>query len=317
MARFISIKLGRALLTLLIAVTLVFFGVRALPGDLAFALTGGDGDPGALEAVRSAYGLDRPAIVQYLMYLGQVLQGNFGRSSSTGLPVGEVISKAVPVTLQLALMATLFSVVFGLVLGVLAAVRQGKAADMAVSGIALLGLAVPTFWLGMMGILVFAIQLKWLPASGFVPIGDGLGENLRHIIMPALVLGVAFSAVVMRQTRSAMVESLSDDFIRTAKAKGVPRRSLIFKHALRNSLIVVTTVVGLHLGALIAGAVITEQIFILPGVGKLTMDAVFTRDYMMIQGLVMVVAASYIVINLLVDLLYALIDPRIRLGGRS
>jgi peptide/nickel transport system permease protein len=190
-----------------------------------------------------------------------------------------------------------------------------KILDLAVSMIALVGLAVPTFWLGMMSILVFAVLLKWLPASGFVPLDVSLVENMRRLIMPSVVLGVALSAVIMRQTRSAMVETLTNDFIRTAKAKGVSRRTLVFKHALRNSLIVVTTVVGLQMGGLISGAVVTEQIFILPGLGKLTIDAVFTRDYSMIQGLVMVIAASYIIINLLVDLVYGLIDPRIRTGG--
>jgi len=203
----------------------------------------------------------------------------------------------------------------GLIAGVLAAVRRRGVIEWAANSVALFGLSVPSFWFGLMGILVFAIAFPILPASGFVSVFDNPVESFRHLLMPAIVLGSGLAAVVMRQTRSAMIDAMGTDYVRTAKAKGLGSTQVVVGHALRNSLIVVTTIVGLQLGALISGAVVTEQIFVLPGFGKLTIDAVFTRDYPMIQGVVLVTATAYIVINLLVDLLYSVIDPRVRVGG--
>jgi peptide/nickel transport system permease protein len=229
--------------------------------------------------------------------------------------VAESIKHALPVTLQLAAFAILIAVFIGIGAGVIAAVRRRSAAEWGANGIALLGLSVPNFWFGQMVILLLAIAYRLLPASGFVSVFDDPVQAFRHLIMPATVLGSALAAVIMRQTRSAMLDALTADYVRTARAKGLTGRQVVLGHALRNSLIVVVTIVGLQLGALISGAVVTEQLFVLPGFGKLTIDAVFTRDYPMIQGVALVTATAYILINLLVDLLYSVIDPRIRVGG--
>jgi len=293
----------------------VFIGVRALPGDPARALAGEENDPAQVAAVQHSFGLDQPLPVQYLKYVGNALHGNLGTSARTGLPVASSIGHAIPVTLQLAVFAVTIAALIGVGAGMIAAVRRRGPANWAANSVALIGLSVPSFWLGLMGILVFAIAFPILPASGFVSVFDNPVESFRHLLMPAIVLGSGLAAVVMRQTRSAMIDAMGTDYVRTAKAKGLGSTQVVVGHALRNSLIVVTTIVGLQLGALISGAVVTEQIFVLPGFGKLTIDAVFTRDYPMIQGVVLVTATAYIVINLLVDLLYSVIDPRVRVGG--
>ncbi|HEY8451886.1 MAG TPA: ABC transporter permease [Natronosporangium sp.] len=308
-------RLVESAVTLVLATMVVFAGVRALPGDPARTLAGEEADPAAVEAIREKYGLDQPLPVQYYRYVENLLHGDMGRSLRTGLPVTETIAAALPVTLQLAVFSLVVAVLIGVGAGVVAAVRRRGPAEWGANAVALLGLSVPNFWLGLMLILVFAIAFPVLPASGFVSVFEDPVESFRHLLMPALVLGTGLAAVVMRQTRSAMLEALSADYVRTARAKGLSPAQVVLGHALRNSLIVVTTIVGLQLGALISGAVVTEQIFVLPGFGKLTIDAVFTRDYPMIQGVVLVTAAGYILINLLVDLLYSVIDPRIRVGG--
>jgi peptide/nickel transport system permease protein len=315
--RYLLRRLAESAATLVLATIVVFVGVRALPGDPARALAGEEADPVAIAEIRAQYGLDQPVPVQYLRYLENLSQGEMGRSLRTGLPVTETIRDALPVTVQLAVFSLAVAVLIGVGTGVVAAVRRPPAAEWGANTVALLGLSIPNFWLGLMGILVFAIAFPVLPASGFVSVFDNPVESFRHLLMPALVLGTGLAAVVMRQTRSAMLESLSADYVRTARAKGLSGSQVVLNHALRNSLIVVTTVVGLQLGALISGAVVTEQIFVLPGFGKLTIDAVFTRDYPMIQGVVLVTATAYIAVNLLVDLLYSVIDPRIRVGGAA
>jgi peptide/nickel transport system permease protein len=315
--RYLLRRLVESAVTLVLATMVVFAGVRALPGDPARALAGEEADPVAIAATRAKYGLDQPMPVQYYRYLENLIQGDMGRSLRTGLPVTETIRDALPVTVQLAVFSLAVAVLIGVGAGVVAAVRRRTATEWAANTVALLGLSIPNFWLGLMAILVFAIAFPVLPASGFVSVFDDPVESFRHLLMPALVLGTALSAVVMRQTRSAMLEALSADYVRTARAKGLSNSQVVLSHALRNSLIVVITIVGLQLGALISGAVVTEQIFVLPGFGKLTIDAVLTRDYPMIQGVVLVTAAAYILINLLVDLLYSVIDPRIRVGGAA
>ncbi|PRB18602.1 ABC transporter permease [Microbacterium sp. MYb62] len=317
MIGFILNRTGQALITLLLAVVVVFLGVRALPGDAATAMAGQDGDPASIEAIRQLYGLDQPLPVQFVRYLGQLVQGDLGRSTSSGVPVTEVISRALPVTVELALLSMIVAVVVGILFGILAAVRQGKPAEWLVNAAALLGLSVPSFWLGLMAILLFSVVLGWLPASGFVPMSESVYENLEHMIMPSIILGTGMAAVIIRQTRAAMLESLSADYMRTAKAKGLAPGETVFRHALRNSLISVVTIIGLQLGFLISGAVVTEQVFVIPGLGKLTLDAIFTRDYPLIQGVILVVAAGYILINLLTDVVYSVIDPRIRVRGEA
>lgn len=315
MVRYLIPRLAESVVTFVLVTIVVFIGVRALPGDPARALAGEENDPAQVAAVRHQFGLDQPLPVQYVKYVGNALHGNLGTSARTGLPVASSIGHAIPVTLQLAVFAVAIASIVGVGAGMIAAVRRRGPANWAANGVALIGLSVPSFWLGLMGILVFAIAYPILPASGFVSVFDDPVESFRHLLMPAIVLGSGLAAVVMRQTRSAMIEAMGTDYVRTAKAKGLGSTQVVVGHALRNSLIVVTTIVGLQLGALISGAVVTEQIFVLPGFGKLTIDAVFTRDYPMIQGVVLVTATAYIVINLLVDLLYSVIDPRVRVGG--
>jgi peptide/nickel transport system permease protein len=315
MVRYLIPRLAESVVTFVLVTIVVFIGVRALPGDPARALAGEESDPATVEAVRHSFGLDQPIPVQYVKYVGNALHGDLGTSSRTGLPVASSIGHAIPVTLQLSIFAIAIAALIGVGAGLIAAVRRRGPANWAANSVALIGLSVPSFWLGLMGVLVFAIAYPILPASGFVSVFDNPVESFRHLLMPAVVLGSGLAAVIMRQTRSAMIDALSTDYVRTARAKGLGGTQVVVGHALRNSLIVVTTIVGLQLGALISGAVVTEQIFVLPGFGKLIIDAVFTRDYPMIQGVVLVTATAYIVINLLVDLLYSVIDPRVRVGG--
>jgi peptide/nickel transport system permease protein len=288
-----------------------------LPGDPALALAGEDRSPAAIEAIRHHYGLDQPIPIQFLEFVKNALHGDFGVSIRTGASVSSMIWTALPVTVELSILAILIAMVLGIGAGVIAAVRRGKPSEWVANGLALIGLSVPHFWLGLLAILYLSVAAGLFPASGFVPMREDPVDNLHHIILPAVILGTGLAAVIMRQTRSAMLESLSADYVRTAKAKGLKPQAVIGRHALRNSLIVVVTIVGLQLGGLISGAVVTEQIFGLPGFGKMTIDAVFQRDYPVIQAVVLITATAYIVINFLVDMLYSLIDPRIRVTGES
>jgi len=307
----------QSLVTLLLATVVVFLGVRALPGDPALALAGEDRTPEALAAIRAEYGLDQSLPVQFWRFVSHALQGDLGVSVRTGESVSSMLATAIPVTVELSLLAIGIAVVLGVGAGVVAAVRRGRPSEWVANAFALLGLSVPHFWLGLIAILYLSVATGLFPASGFVPLGESVPDNLHHVILPALILGTGLSAVIMRQTRSSMLDALSTDYVRTAEAKGLRPSAVIGRHALRNSLIVVVTIVGLQLGGLISGAVVTEQIFGLPGFGKMTIDAVFQRDYPVIQAVVLVTATSYIVINFVVDLLYSLIDPRVRITGEA
>jgi peptide/nickel transport system permease protein len=307
----------QSLVTLFLATVVVFLGVRALPGDPALALAGEDRTPEALAAIREQYGLDQSLPVQFWHFASNALHGDLGTSIRTGASVTSMLRTALPVTIELSVLAILLATFIGVGAGVVAAVRRGGPAEWVANAVALIGLSVPHFWLGLVAILYLSVATGLFPASGFVPLTEDPVDNLHHIILPAVILGTGLSAVIMRQTRSAMLDAMSTDYLRTAKAKGLPTRVVIGRHALRNSLIVVVTIVGLQLGGLISGAVVTEQIFGLPGFGKMTIDAVFQRDYPVIQGVVLVTATAYIVLNFLVDLLYSLIDPRIRVGGEQ
>jgi peptide/nickel transport system permease protein len=317
MARYLITRAWHSALTLVLATVVVFLGIRALPGDPALALAGEDRSPEALASIRKEYGLDRPVIVQFGHFVERAVQGDFGSSIRTGLPVSDMLKTALPVTIELSILAIVIAAALGVGAGVVAAVRRGRAAEWFANALALIGLSVPHFWLGLLAILYLSVATGLFPASGFVSLLQDPIGNLHHIILPAVILGTGLAAIIMRQTRSAMLEALSADYVRTAKAKGLAPRAVITRHALRNSLIVVVTIVGLQLGGLISGAVVTEQIFGLPGFGKMTIDAVFQRDYPVIQAVVLLTAAAYIVINLLVDLLYSVIDPRIRVAGEA
>ncbi|GAB0101548.1 ABC transporter permease [Nocardia sp. JMUB6875] len=317
MARFVFHRVWQSAVTLLLVSLVVFAGVRALPGDPATTMAGDQADPATVAAVRAELGLDRALPIQYLDFAKNAVTGDFGRSIRTGTPVRHMIRVTLPVTVQLAVYAMLIAVLVGVLGGVIAAVYRGRWPEWLVNGVSLVGLSVPTFWLGILAVLYLSVGLGWFPASGYVSPFDHPLRGLYYLTLPALILGVTHAAVVQRQTRSSMVETLTADFVRTARAKGLAPRAVIVRYGLRNSLIVVTTVIGLQLGLLVAGTVVTERIFGLPGIGKLTLDSVFSRDYPVIQAVVLVIAASYIVINLLVDLLYTVIDPRVRVSGSA
>ncbi|WP_233204618.1 ABC transporter permease [Cryobacterium sp. Y62] len=303
-----------SIVTLFLASIVVFVGVRLLPGDPALVLAGETADPAVVAAIREQFGLNQPIWIQYFNYVGQALQGNFGVSTRDRIPVAEILLQRLPITLELAGLAILVGVLIGLTAGIVSAVKRGSFADYAANAFGLIGLSVPHFWLGMLAILFFAINLQVLPASGYVAFTEDPGENLRRMILPALVLGTGLSAVLMRQTRAALLGQLSADYVRTARSKGVSRSREV-KHALRNSLTTVVTVLGLQLGALIGGAIITEQIFVIPGFGKLIIDAVSARNYPVLQGAVLVAVTGYVLVNLAVDIAYAYLNPRMRLAG--
>src|SRR5919201_3631879 len=314
MGGFLLRKAGAALVVLFLSSIVVFAGIRALPGDAATALGGEERDAKVIAQIRHKYGLDRPLPVQYVHWVGLALRGDLG-TDTRELSVSRTIVERIPLTLELAGLSILIAALIGIPAGVIAAVRRGKPEDYAATTVALVGLSVPHFWLGLMMIILFAVDLHWLPSGGYVPLGENPLENLRHMLMPAIVLGTGFSAVLMRQMRSAMLDSLSADYVRTARAKGLSEWAVVAQHAFRNSLITVVTVLGLQLGALISGAVITETIFGIAGFGRLTIDAIDQRDYALLQGVVLVAAAGYVLVNLTVDVVYALLNPRIRAGG--
>ena len=304
---------------LLLGITLVIFLlVRSMPGG---PLSAYEGNPDVTQEdllrLRTQLGLDEPLPVQYVAWLGRVARGDLGTSLRTNQPVSQLIMEKLPVTVELALLSLLVAVVIAIPAGVIAAVRKGGAADVGATVFALSGLSVPNFWLGIMLILLFSVQLKWLPASGYVPFLEDPIDNLRRMVMPAFVLGTGLAAVIMRQTRSSMLEVLKQDFVRTARAKGARGWAVIVRHAMRNALLPVVTVLGLQLGALLSGAVLTEQVFTIPGFGKLVVDAVFNRDYAVVQGVVLFTATAYIGINLVVDVGYALLNPKIAFLGRG
>jgi peptide/nickel transport system permease protein len=315
--RYLLWRAGGALVTLLLASIIVFLGVHALPGDPALALAGQEAarDEQLLAQIRERYGLDRSLPVQYLAWLSQVAQGDFGTSIRTGLPVSDIVISRVPITLQLAGWSLFIAMVIGIPLGVLAAVKRGRLPDTVANTVALTGMSIPNFWLGLILITIFAVNLGVLPPSGFIGFTQNPLENLRHLLLPAIVLGTGLAAVVMRQTRSSMIQTMSEDFIRTARAKGISERAVIIRHGLRNSLFAVVTLLGLHLGVLIAGSVVTEQIFLIPGFGRMIIEAVTTRDFPVIQAVALLSAVAYIVLNFVVDALYSVLNPRVRLEG--
>ena len=298
----------------LVLVSMLVFGLQQLmPGDPALALAGEQsGDPQVVAQIRQELWLDRALPLQYLHWVGNLLRGNLGYSWHTRQPVAQLIAQKLPVTAQLGVMAFVIAVLIGVPTGVLAAVKRNGPLDYLANAIGLAGLSMPTFWLGIMLILLVSVDLGWLPPSGYVPLTQDFGRSLATTIMPAFVLGNAIAAILMRHTRSAMLLTLDQDYVRTARAKGLPEWRVILRHALRNALIPVVTLGALELGTLLSGAVLTEQVFSIPGFGKMVVDAVFDRDYPVVQGVVLVTALLFIVLNLLADVLYALINPRLR-----
>lgn len=302
-----------SLMPTLLFVSMLIFGLQhLLPGDPAQMMAGEDQDPAVIAQLREKLHLDKPLPVQYGYWIGGVLRGDLGESARTQLPVLDLILQKLPVTVELALLSMLIALVISIPAGVISAVRAGSAWDHGATVFALSGLSMPNFWLGIMMILLFSVQLGWLPASGYVSPFEDLRANLAAMIMPAFVLGTGISAVLMRHTRSSMLQVLSADYVRTARAKGLSEPTVVLKHALRNALTPVITLGALELGTLLSGAVLTEQVFTIPGFGKLIIDAVFNRDYAVVQGVVLVTATAYILLNLMADMAYFVFNPRLR-----
>ena len=312
MLSFLPRRLLQLVPTLFLVSVLIFGLQQLLPGDPALVMAGEEKDPAVIEQIRERYRLDQPLPMQYLYWVGGVLRGDLGESMRLGLPVSQLIGEKLPVTLQLATMAMTFALLIGIPAGVLSAVKKGTAWDVGANVFALWGLSTPNFWLGIMLIFLFSVQLGWLPASGYVSPFEDLGQSLAATVMPAFVLGNAIAAVLMRHMRSAMLQAMGADYVRTARAKGLHERVVVLRHALRNALTPVITLGALEFGTLLSGAVLTEQVFSIPGFGKLIVDAVFNRDYAVVQGVVLVTATVYIVLNLLADVLYVLVNPRLR-----
>ncbi len=301
------------LLPTLIFVSMLIFGLQQLlPGDPAKILAGEEQDPTVIAHLREKLHLDDPLPVRYLLWVGGVLQGDLGESVRTQQGVLPLILQKLPVTAELALLAFVIALVIGLPAGIVSAVARGTAWDWCANVFALWGLSTPNFWLGILMILLFSVHLGWLPASGYVSPFEDLGGNLQAMIMPAFVLGNAIAAVLMRHTRSAMLHVMASDYVRTARAKGLNERSVVIKHALRNALTPIITLGALELGTLLSGAVLTEQVFTIPGFGKLIVDAVFNRDYAVVQGVVLFTASAYMLLNLLADVAYFVVNPRLK-----
>jgi peptide/nickel transport system permease protein len=314
---FLVQRVAISAVTLFLITLIVFSGVRMIPGDPARVMAGTDADEAGLQEIREKYGLNDPIPMQYLRWLRLALRGDLGESIRTREPVVKTVAVKLPITIQLACFALIIAVGIAIPAGIFSAIRRNTVWDLLANAVSLCGVSIPSFWLGIMLILFLSVRLHLLPASGFVPFfQDPLG-NLERMLMPAFVLGAALAAVLMRQTRNSMIEVMSANYIRTAYSKGLAEPVVVLRHALRNGLIPIVTILGLQTGALMGGAVVTEQIFVVPGFGRLIVEAVFTRDYPLVQGVVLITASSYVLINLLVDVSYSLLNPRIRVKGSA
>ena len=312
MLRYLASRLLSVIPTLLVVSVVVFGLQQMLPGDAATALAGEDMDPKVIAQIRKAYNLDQPIVVQYGLWLAGVLQGDLGQSLRNHVPATRLIGEKLPATMLLSIMAMGWALLIGVPAGIAAALRKGSWVDHLASVVGLAGLSMPPFWLGLMLILFVSVKLGLLPASGYVsPLQDPMAA-LESLAMPSFVLGFSAAAVMMRHTRNSMITSMAADYIRTARSKGLRERMVVLRHALRNALVPLITMAALQAGQLLAGAVLTEQVFTIPGFGRLIVDAVFTRDYAVVQGVVLVTAAIYVGLNLAADLAYRAVDPRMR-----
>jgi peptide/nickel transport system permease protein len=305
-------RLFSILVTLLVVGVVVFFLIRLVPGDVTSALLGQEASVEQIESMQKALQLDQALPIQFSRWFGNVLRGDLGISTYMRIPVLQAISERLEPTAMLALVATMIAVFFGVALGVIAAVKHNTVADYFVMTIAMLGLSLPTFWLGLLMIMLFAVNLNWLPAAGYSPLADGAARTLRYLVLPGIALGFTQAAVIARMTRSSVLDTLGEDFVRTARSKGLRTRSVILKHALRNAVLPILTVIGLSVATLAGGVVVTETVFNIPGAGRLVIESVQRRDYPVLQGSVIMVALVYATINLLVDLSYLGLDPRVR-----
>lgn len=295
---------------LLVAIT-TFLLLHMTPGDPVAVLLGPDATTEQIEQLRDRLGLNEPVHVQLLNWFKDLARGDLGESLFLSKPVTEAIAERAQPTLQLTLLASLVAICVGLPFGVLSAIRRGSVLDAGSMLVAMVGISMPTFWLGLNLIFIFGVKLRWLPVQGYQPISEGIWTNLRYLLMPALTLGAAQGALLARMTRSMMLEVLHEDYVRTARAKGAGERRVVIRHALRNAFIPLVTVIGLTFAILISGAVVTEQVFGIPGIGQLLIRAVSRRDFPLIQGIVLVIALLYVIINLIVDIIYVFLDPRI------
>lgn len=312
MLAFLTQRLLQIIPTVIIVSMLIFGLQQLLPGDPALIMAGEERDPKVLAEIREQYKLDQPIPVQYLYWVKGVLTGNLGESMRLKSSVSSLVAEKLPVTLQLAFMALLIAIGVGIPAGILSAVKKETLWDYGANLFALWGLSTPNFWLGILMIFLFSVTLGWLPASGYVRLGEDWKSSLATTIMPAFVLGNALAAVLMRHTRSAMLQAMGTDYVRTARAKGLHENRVVLKHALRNAMTPVITLLALDFGTLLSGAVLTEQIFSIPGFGKLIVDSVFNRDYAVVQGVVLVTSTIYIALNLVADIAYVLVNPRLR-----
>lgn len=294
---------------------IVFLIIRLVPGDPVMVILGLRATPESIAALRGQLRLDDPLVEQYLRWLSDLLRGDLGVDFRTHEPIREMLLTRLPVTLELAVMAMLMSALIGIPLGILAATRRGIA-DGGATGLGFIGISIPDFWLGVMLILFFSLELRWLPSSGWVPMRESIWGNISHLLLPAFTLAINFAAVLTRTTRGAVLDVLNRPYVRTARAKGLRERAIVWSHVLKNAAVPVATVMGLQFGYALGGAVIIEQVFSLPGVGRLTLNAVLERNYPVIQGAVLLVTFMFMLVNILTDALHAVIDPRVRLGSQ-
>lgn len=312
MLRYLSGRFAGMLVVMLIVATLVFFITRLAPGDPAAIMLGDQATAADVARLHAQYGLDQPLPVQFGLWLTQLVQGNLGTSIFLQMPVTEALASRAEPTFFLTVFAVALACLIGIPCGIVSAIWRGRLVDQVFTGIAMLGASIPSFWFGLILMQLFAVKMGWFPVAGYGDPGAPLADRLQHLILPAIVLGTLNSALIIRFTRASMLDVLSDDYVRTARAKGLPERTVILHHALRNALIPVVTVIGLTAALMVGGAVVTETVFGLPGIGNLVVSAVLRRDYPVIQGTLLSIAVIYVLINLGVDLLYTLIDPRVR-----
>lgn len=313
MLRIVLIRIA-SLLPILVGISVVTFSlIRLVPGDPVIALLGLEADEATLQALRSQLALDRPLVVQYFAWAGRILTGDFGRSIQGGRDVMSMLLGALGPTALLSLAALAVSLLISIPAGIIAATRRNSLSDYVASFVALCGLSMPSFWLGILLIMGLSIAVPIFPASGYVSPGADLVAFFRHLVLPAITLGAALAAATMRMTRATMLEVLRADYVRTARAKGLRERDVVWRHGLSNARIPIVTLLGIQLGQLLGGVVITETVFSWPGIGKLTVDAIFARDYPVVQGAVLVTATLFVLINLATDLIYTALDPRVRL----
>lgn len=305
MGRYTVVRIGQIIPTLLVVTLLVFLVIRLIPGDPALLMAGESSTPERVAEIRKHWGLDRPIYVQYATYMKRLLSADLGMSIASSTRVAEEIAPRFLVTIKLASFGTLIAVLTGVTLGILGAIRKYSWVDYLATVAALLGISMPVFWSGLLAIMLFSVHLGWLPSGGT--------GTLAHYIMPSVTLALFTAGSIARQTRATMMEIMLNDYVRTARAKGVAERVVIFRHALKNAMIPVVTVIGIQLGRQMGGAIMTESVFAMPGIGRYLVQSITSRDYPAIQGTILVFAASFVVVNLVVDMLYGLLDPRIRM----